>query len=166
MLFRSGIYTHNYELADLNGRKGLWRCVAGHLEEILPWGVGIDHAFPRRYCAESGWFAHMRHPENMFLSGLVEGGIPCLLAYLLLFGVVFDLSLTALRRGNSLPLCFNLVFFYRSLISAPLYHYLPFLPQRDADRGVFNSLLVECLWVMVVSRAATSSDTPPAPTTS
>ena len=144
----------NYKSLDsystLNGRVFLWECVLNKWQEFIPFGVGVQAAFPTGFCSDDPWFANLRHPESMFLLNFVESGIVGLLGLVLLFIVVFWKSAQALRAKNALPLAISSVYFMCSIFYVPLFHYIPFLENRPADRGVFNFFLFTLLWLMIL----------------
>ena len=142
-----GIKTGNAEWATLNGRTQMWTCVFNKSSQLFPIGIGLDDAFPPRYCAESGWFSNLRHPENMFLLSFVESGILGFTSYIVLFIYSLKISYQKLLKNNYLPLFLTITFLLASLIYVPLFHYLPFLPKRPADRGIFNFHLLYIIWI-------------------
>ena len=142
-----GIKTGNAELATLNGRTQMWICVLNKSSQLFPIGIGLDNAFPPQYCAETGWFSNLRHPENMFLLSFVESGILGFTSYIVLFIYSLKISYRKLLKNNYLPLFLTITFLLASLIYVPLFHYLPFLPKRPADRGIFNFHLLYIIWI-------------------
>jgi hypothetical protein len=66
-----GELTNRVSLANLNGRTQLWTCVTSRWEEFIPFGVGVQAAFPNGFCSDDEWFSKLRHPENMFLLNYV-----------------------------------------------------------------------------------------------
>lgn len=141
----------NEEWATLNGRTTLWNCVVEKSEQFIPFGVGVDAAFPQGFCISEGWFSSLRHPENMFLLSFVEAGFLGVSAYLILFAVAIWASVRALRHGYSLSLGFTATFLMSSLIYVSMFHYVPFLINRTADRGIFNFYLLVFLWLIVLA---------------
>jgi len=137
-------------LSGLNGRTQLWSCVLNKWESFLPFGVGVQAAFPQGFCSDDVWFSRLRHPENMFLLTYVEAGIVGLLTLVGFFIVVFYISNNAIKKGNYLPWAISNIFLLSSLFYVPLFHYLPFLPNRTADRGVFNFFLITLIWVVIL----------------
>jgi O-antigen ligase len=137
----------NTEWATLNGRTQMWNCVFDKRYELLPFGLGLDDAFPPKYCAESGWFANLRHPENTFLLAYVESGVFGLLSYVLLFIYTLKFTFSKFMINNFLAYFTTIIFLLSSLIYVPLFHYLPFLPNRPADRGIFNFHLIYFFWI-------------------
>ena len=147
-----GALIGNLEFATLNGRTQMWSCVINKSVELFPFGVGLDDAFPPQYCAESGWFSNLRHPENMFLLAYVESGILGVISYIILFIATLRISYKKLLNNNYLPLFITLVFLLSSLIYVPLFHYLPFLPNRPADRGIFNFHIMYFIWLYFLNQ--------------
>ena len=146
-----GRTTGNEEWATLNGRTTLWTCVIEKSEQFIPFGVGVDAAFPQGFCVSEGWFSRLRHPENMFLLSFVEAGFLGVAAYLILFAVAIWASVRALRHGYSLSLGFTATFLMSSLIYVSMFHYVPYLINRTADRGIFNFYLFVFLWLLVLA---------------
>ena len=147
-----GALIGNLEFATLNGRTQMWSCVINKSVELFPFGVGLDDAFPPQYCAESGWFSNLRHPENMFLLAYVESGILGVISYIILFIATLRIAYKKLLNNNYLPLFITLVFLLSSLIYVPLFHYLPFLPNRPADRGIFNFHIMYFIWLYFLNQ--------------
>jgi O-antigen ligase len=116
----------------------LWDCVLEKSGEFIPFGVGVDAAFPQGFCVSEGWFSRLRHPENMFLLSFVEAGFLGLTSYLFLFAVAIWASIRALKQGYALSLAFTATFLMSSTIYVSMFHYVPFLANRTADRGIFN----------------------------
>jgi O-antigen ligase len=141
----------NNNLATLNGRTQLWTCVTSRWEEFLPFGVGVQGAFPNGFCSDDEWFSKLRHPENMFLLNYVESGILGLLGLVVLFVIAFWASGKALAKGSALPMAITTTFFMSSIFYVPLFHYLPFLENRTANRGVFNFFLFTFIWMAVLA---------------
>jgi O-antigen ligase len=141
----------NNNLATLNGRTQLWTCVTSRWEEFLPFGVGVQAAFPNGFCSDDEWFSKLRHPENMFLLNYVESGILGLLGLVVLFVITFWASGKALAKGSALPLAITTTFLMSSIFYVPLFHYLPFLENRTANRGVFNFFLFTFIWMAVLA---------------
>jgi len=140
----------NQDMATLNGRTFLWNCVASKWEQFVPFGVGVQGAFPQGFCSDDEWFSKLRHPENMFLLNFVESGILGIVGLVLLFVITFWFSGEALQRGSGLPMAITSTFLLSSIFYVPLFHYLPFLENRTADRGVFNFFLFTLLWMAVM----------------
>ena len=140
----------NQDMATLNGRTFLWNCVTSKWEQFVPFGVGVQGAFPQGFCSDDEWFSKLRHPENMFLLNFVESGILGFLGLVLLFVITFWYSGKALQRGSGLPMAITSTFLLSSIFYVPLFHYLPFLENRTADRGVFNFFLFTLLWMAVM----------------
>lgn len=141
----------NNNLATLNGRTQLWSCVTSRWQEFLPFGVGVQAAFPNGFCSDGEWFSKLRHPENMFLLNYVESGFLGLIALVSLFVITFWASGKALAKGSALPMAITATFFMSSIFYVPLFHYLPFLENRTANRGVFNFFLFTLLWMTILS---------------
>ena len=140
----------NQDMATLNGRTFLWNCVTSKWDQFVPFGVGVQGAFPQGFCSDDEWFSKLRHPENMFLLNFVESGIIGFLGLVLLFVITFWFSGKALQRGSGLPMAITSTFLLSSIFYVPLFHYLPFLENRTADRGVFNFFLFTLLWMAVL----------------
>jgi len=140
----------NQDMATLNGRTFLWNCVTSKWDQFVPFGVGVQGAFPQGFCSDDEWFSKLRHPENMFLLNFVESGIIGFLGLVLLFVITFWYSGKALQRGTGLPMAITSTFLLSSIFYVPLFHYLPFLENRTADRGVFNFFLFTLLWMAVL----------------
>jgi O-antigen ligase len=140
----------NQDLATLNGRTFLWNCVTSKWDQFVPFGVGVQGAFPQGFCSDDEWFSKLRHPENMFLLNFVESGIIGIVGLVLLFVITFWFSGKALQRGSGLPMAITSTFLLSSIFYVPLFHYLPFLENRTADRGVFNFFLFTLLWMAVL----------------
>jgi hypothetical protein len=128
-----------------------WTCVTSRWEEFLPFGVGVQAAFPNGFCSDDEWFSKLRHPENMFLLNYVESGILGLLGIVVLFVITFWASGKALAKGSALPMAITTTFFMSSIFYVPLFHYLPFLENRTANRGVFNFFLFTFIWMAVLA---------------
>ena len=150
LLLALGQVTGNIEWATLNGRTQMWSCVTEKANNFLPIGVGLEDAFPPKFCAESGWFSNLRHPENMFLLAFVESGPIGFAAYVVLFMFAVIKSFAALNKRVILPLVITLIFLLSNLIYVSLFHYLPFLPDRPADRGLFNFYLFYLIWIWIM----------------
>lgn len=146
-----GNWRANQELATLNGRTTLWSCVLDRTDQFIPFGVGVEAAFPQGFCVSEGWFSRLRHPENMFLLSFVEAGFLGLGAYLFLFAVTIWASIRALKNGYALSLGFTATFLMSSTIYVSMFHYVPFLANRTADRGIFNFYLFVFLWLIVIA---------------
>jgi O-antigen ligase len=153
LLLVLGHVTGNIEWATLNGRTQMWSCVAEKANNFMPIGVGLDDAFPPKFCAESGWFSNLRHPENMFLLAFVESGPIGFAAYIVLFIFTVIKSFAALNKKVILPLVITLIFLLSNLIYVSLFHYLPFLPDRPADRGVFNFYIFYLIWIWIMKES-------------
>jgi O-antigen ligase len=153
VLLLIGFSIGNTEWSTLNGRTQMWSCVLDRSSEFIPIGVGLDDAFPPKFCAESGWFSNLRHPENMFLLAFVESGPLGLMAYVLLFTFTIIKSFGAFKRRMILPLILTVTFLLSNLIYVSLFHYLPFLPNRPADRGIFNFHLFYLVWIWIMKDA-------------
>lgn len=146
-----GNWRANQELATLNGRTTLWSCVLDRTDQFIPFGVGVEAAFPQGFCVSEGWFSRLRHPENMFLLSFVEAGFLGLAAYLFLFAVTIWASIRALKNGYALSLGFTATFLMSSTIYVSMFHYVPFLANRTADRGIFNFYMFVFLWLIVIA---------------
>jgi hypothetical protein len=72
-------------------------------------------------------------------------------AGLFIFAVVK--SIAALSKRVILPLAITLIFLLSNLIYVSLFHYLPFLPDRPADRGLFNFYLFYLIWIWVMKES-------------
>lgn len=140
----------NQDMATLNGRTFLWNCVTSKWDQFIPFGVGVQGAFPQGFCSDDEWFSKLRHPENMFLLNFVESGILGFVGLVLLFVITFYYSGKALQAGSALPMAITSTFLLSSIFYVPLFHYLPFLENRTADRGVFNFFLFTLLWMAVL----------------
>jgi O-antigen ligase len=141
----------NQDMATLNGRTFLWDCVISRWQQFIPFGVGVQGAFPQSFCSDDEWFSKLRHPENMFLLNYVESGLLGFLGLVLLFVVAFWFSGKALANGSALPMAISATFLMSSIFYVPLFHYLPFLENRTADRGVFNFYLFTILWMAILN---------------
>jgi O-antigen ligase len=86
----------------------------------------------------------------MFLMNFVESGVVGVIGLLFMFFVTFWISQKSLKNGNSLPLAVSATFLMSSMLYVPLFHYLPFLANRPADRGIFNFFLITTLWLIVL----------------
>ena len=151
-----GLLNGNTEWSTLNGRTQMWSCVISNANQFLPIGVGLEDAFPPKFCADSGWFANLRHPENMFLLAFVESGPLGIAAYALLFIFVVINSFKALDKKFILPIALTSTFLLSNLIYVSLFHYLPFLPDRPADRGIFNFHIMYFIWIWIMKNARDS----------
>ena len=151
-----GLLNGNAEWSTLNGRTQMWSCVINNANQFLPIGVGLEDAFPPKFCADSGWFANLRHPENMFLLAFVESGPLGIAAYALLFIFVVINSFKALDKKFILPIALTSTFLLSNLIYVSLFHYLPFLPDRPADRGIFNFHIMYFIWIWIMKNARDS----------
>jgi O-antigen ligase len=145
-----GRYIENSNYATLNGRTLLWDCVTSRWQELVPFGMGVQRAFYPGFCSDEPWFSKLRHPENMFLMNFVESGVVGVIGLLFMFFVTFWISQKSLKNGNSLPLAVSATFLTSSMLYVPLFHYLPFLANRPADRGIFNFYLITTLWLIVL----------------
>jgi len=151
-----GLLNGNAEWSTLNGRTQMWSCVTSNANQFLPIGVGLDDAFPPMFCADSGWFANLRHPENMFLLAFVESGPLGMAAYVSLFIFTLINSFKALDKRFILPIALTSTFLLSNLIYVSLFHYLPFLPDRPADRGIFNFHIMYFIWIWIMKNARDS----------
>jgi O-antigen ligase len=141
----------NQDMATLNGRTFLWDCVTSRWQQFIPFGVGVQGAFPQGFCSDDEWFSKLRHPENMFLLNYVESGLLGFFGLVLLFVVAFWFSGKSLAKGSALPMAISATFLMSSIFYVPLFHYLPFLENRAADRGVFNFYLFTILWMAILN---------------
>jgi len=141
----------NQDMATLNGRTFLWNCVTSKWDQFVPFGVGVQGAFPQGFCSDDEWFSKLRHPENMFLLNFVESGVLGIVGLVLLFVITFWYSGKALQRGSGLPMAITSTYLLSSIFYVPLFHYLPFLENRTADRGVFNFFLFTLVWMAVLN---------------
>ena len=146
-----GEITNRASLANLNGRTQLWICVTSRWEQFLPFGVGVQAAFPNGFCSEDEWFSKLRHPENMFLLNYVEAGVFGLIGLIALFVIALINSAQALKKGSSLALGITGTFLLSSIFYVPLFHYLPFLEGRTANRGVFNFFFLTMIWMSILA---------------
>ena len=145
-----GRYIENSNYATLNGRTLLWDCVTSRWQELVPFGMGVQGAFYPGFCSDEPWFSKLRHPENMFLMNFVESGLAGVIGLLFMFLVTFWISQKSLKNGNSLPLAVSATFLMSSMLYVPLFHYVPFLDNRPADRGIFNFFLITTLWLIIL----------------
>jgi O-antigen ligase len=150
-----GEFLGSLNLSTLNGRTLLWTCVTSRWQEFIPFGVGVQGAFPNGFCSDDEWFSKLRHPENMFLLTFVEAGIVGVIGLVALFVIAFLNSAKALEKGSSLALGLTGTFLLSSIFYVPLFHYLPFLEGRTADRGVFNFFFLTMLWMGVLALTTT-----------
>ena len=148
----------NQDMATLNGRTFLWKCVTSKWQQFIPFGVGVQGAFPQGFCSDDEWFSKLRHPENMFLLNYVESGLLGFIGLVLLFIVSFWYSGKALAKGSALPMAVSATFLMSSIFYVPLFHYLPFLENRTADRGVFNFYLFAILWMAILNSTRTEKE--------
>jgi O-antigen ligase len=148
----------NQDMATLNGRTFLWNCVTSKWQQFIPFGVGVQGAFPQGFCSDDEWFSKLRHPENMFLLNYVESGLLGFIGLVLLFTVSFWYSGKALAKGSALPMAVSATFLMSSIFYVPLFHYLPFLENRTADRGVFNFYLFAILWMAILNSTRTEKE--------
>ena len=146
-----GNFTNNVGMSTLNGRTFLWSCVTSKWQEFIPFGVGVQAAFPNGFCSDDEWFSKLRHPENMFLLNFAESGVLGVFGLVALFAVALWISALALKKGSALSLALTGTFLMSSIFYVPLFHYLPFLEGRTANRGVFNFFLITLLWMSVVA---------------
>jgi O-antigen ligase len=146
-----GELTNRVSLANLNGRTQLWTCVTSRWEEFIPFGVGVQAAFPNGFCSDDEWFSKLRHPENMFLLNYVEAGVIGFIGLVALFVIALINSAQALKNGSSLALGVTGTFLLSSLFYVPLFHYLPFLEGRTANRGVFNFFFLTMIWMSILA---------------
>jgi O-antigen ligase len=146
-----GEITNRASLANLNGRTQLWICVTSRWEEFIPFGVGVQAAFPNGFCSDDEWFSKLRHPENMFLLNYVEAGVIGFIGLVALFVIALINSAQALKNGSSLALGVTGTFLLSSIFYVPLFHYLPFLEGRTANRGVFNFFFLTMIWMSVLA---------------
>jgi hypothetical protein len=146
-----GYLLGNQDMATLNGRTFLWDCVTSRWQQFIPFGVGVQGAFPQGFCSDDQWFSKLRHPENMFLLNFVESGLLGSFGLVLLFVVAFWFSGKSLAKGSALPMAVSATFLMSSIFYVPLFHYLPFLENRTADRGVFNFYLFTILWMAILN---------------
>jgi O-antigen ligase len=146
-----GELTNRASLANLNGRTQLWTCVTSRWEEFIPFGVGVQAAFPNGFCSDDEWFSKLRHPENMFLLNFVEAGVLGFIGLVALFVIALINSAQALKKGSSLALGVTGTFLLSSLFYVPLFHYLPFLEGRTANRGVFNFFFLTMIWMSILA---------------
>jgi O-antigen ligase len=146
-----GELTNRASLANLNGRTQLWTCVTSRWEEFIPFGVGVQAAFPNGFCSDDEWFSKLRHPENMFLLNYVEAGVIGFIGLVALFVIALINSAQALKKGSSLALGVTGTFLLSSLFYVPLFHYLPFLEGRTANRGVFNFFFLTMIWMSILA---------------
>ena len=145
-----GRYIENSNYATLNGRTLLWDCVTSRWQELVPFGMGVQGAFYPGFCSDEPWFSKLRHPENMFLMNFVESGLVGVFGLILMFLITFWISQKSLKNGNSLPLAVSATFLMSSMLYVPLFHYVPFLDNRPADRGIFNFFLITTLWLIIL----------------
>ena len=146
-----GELTNRVSLADLNGRTQLWTCVTSRWEDFIPFGAGVQSAFPNGFCSDDEWFSKLRHPENMFLLNYVEAGVLGFFGLVALFVIALINSARALKNGSSLALGITGTFLLSSLFYVPLFHYLPFLEGRTANRGVFNFFFLTIIWMSILA---------------
>jgi O-antigen ligase len=148
----------NQDMATLNGRTFLWDCVTSRWQQFIPFGVGVQGAFPPGFCSDDEWFSKLRHPENMFLLNYVESGVLGFVGLVMLFIVSFWYSGKALAKGSALPMAVSATFLMSSIFYVPLFHYLPFLENRTADRGVFNFYLFTILWMAILNSSRSEKE--------
>ena len=150
LIISLGKYIENSNYATLNGRTLLWECVTSRWQELIPFGMGVQGAFYPGFCSDEPWFSKLRHPENMFLMNFVESGLVGVFGLILMFSITFWISQKSLKNGNSLPLAVSATFLMSSMLYVPLFHYVPFLDNRPADRGIFNFFLITTLWLIIL----------------
>jgi O-antigen ligase len=83
----------------------------------------------------------------MFLLSLVESGPLGFLSYVLLFAFAIWQSVLGFKQKNLTPIYITTAFLLSCLIYVSLFHYLPFLADRPADRGIFNFHIFYLIWV-------------------
>jgi hypothetical protein len=83
----------------------------------------------------------------MFLLSLVESGPLGFMSYVLLFAFTIWRAALGVRQKNLTPIFITSIFLLSCLIYVSLFHYLPFLPERPADRGIYNFHLFYLIWV-------------------
>jgi hypothetical protein len=93
----------------------------------------------------------------MFLLNYVESGILGFLGLVTLFVIATIYSYRLLEKGSGLALGLTGSFLLSSLFYVPLFHYLPFLQGRTADRGIFNFFLITIMWISVLALFKTQS---------
>lgn len=147
LIFIGNIFKIN-ELSSLNGRAQLWSCVTNKWMEFLPFGVGVQAAFPQGFCSDDPWFSKLRHPENMFLLSYVEAGFIGVLSLITIFVIALKFSVKNLKEKEVAPFLITTLMILSSMFYVPLFHYIPFLPNRTADRGVFNFYLMILIWLI------------------
>jgi len=148
----------NQDMATLNGRTFLWNCVTSKWQQFIPFGVGVQGAFPQGFCSDDEWFSKLRHPENMFLLNFVESGLLGFTGLVLLFVISFWYSGKALAKSSALPMAVSATFLMSSIFYVPLFHYLPFLENRTADRGVFNFYFLTILWMAIMNSSRSGKE--------
>jgi len=148
-----GKIVNNDSLIGLNGRTLLWNCVLNRWLEFIPFGVGVQAAFPQGFCSDDIWFSKLRHPENMFLLTFVEAGLIGILTLVFFFLVNLKISIKAIEKNNYLPWAITTIYLLSSVFYVPLFHYLPFLPNRTADRGIFNFFIMTLIWIIVLHQS-------------
>ncbi len=146
-----GYMSNQPSFMNLNGRTQLWSCVTSRWQDFFPFGVGVQASFPNGFCSNDAWFSKLRHPENMFLLNYVESGIIGVVGLVTLFIVAYLRSGLLIKKGSALALGITSTFLLSSIFYVPLFHYIPFLEGRTADRGVFNFFLITCIWMNVLA---------------
>jgi hypothetical protein len=81
----------------------------------------------------------------------VEAGVIGFIGLVALFVMALINSAQALKKGSSLALGITGTFLLSSLFYVPLFHYLPFLEGRTANRGVFNFFFITMIWMSVLA---------------
>jgi len=94
----------------------------------------------------------------MFLLNYVESGVLGFVGLVMLFIVSFWYSGKALAKGSALPMAVSATFLMSSIFYVPLFHYLPFLENRTADRGVFNFYLFTILWMVIMNSSRSEKE--------
>jgi hypothetical protein len=87
----------------------------------------------------------------MFLLNYVEAGVLGFIGLVALFVIALINSAQALKKGSSLALGITGTFLLSSLFYVPLFHYLPFLEGRTANRGVFNFFFLTVIWMSILA---------------
>jgi hypothetical protein len=87
----------------------------------------------------------------MFLLNYVEAGVIGFIGLVGLFVIALINSAQALKKGSSLALGVTGTFLLSSLFYVPLFHYLPFLEGRTANRGVFNFFFLTMIWMSILA---------------
>jgi hypothetical protein len=81
----------------------------------------------------------------------VEAGVIGFIGLVALFVIAVINSAQALKKGSSLALGLTGTFLLSSLFYVPLFHYLPFLEGRTANRGVFNFFFLTMIWMSILA---------------